>query len=98
MVAAPLPTASTSPEPSTAATAASLLDQVTPAPAIACPFWSSTCAESWTVAPKAASSAVAGLTVTVVGRGGSGGATGSAPSPHDDRTRAARAAPIRTVR
>ena len=87
IVAAPLATAVTSPEASTAATEAALLDQLTAAPAITCPYWSRTCAVSCVVAPSAASSAVAGLTVTVVGRGGSGGGS-VAPSPHDEAHRA----------
>ena len=58
------------------------------APAITLEFWSRTSALSCTVAPKAASSAVAGLTVTEVGRGGSGTGSGtgavvlSPPQPH----------------
>ena len=82
IVAAPLAAAVTSPDPSTAATEAALLDQLTAAPAITCPYWSSTWAWSCTVAPSAVSSAVAGVTVTVVGRGGSGGGGSVPPSPH----------------
>ena len=82
IVAAPLAAPVTSPDPSTAATEAALLDQLTAAPAITCPYWSSTWARSCTVAPSAVSSAVAGVTVTVVGRGGSGGGGSVPPSPH----------------
>ena len=82
IVAVPLPAAVTSPWASTVATAALLLDQVTAAPAITCPFWSRTSAESCTVAPRAVSWVVAGVTATVVGRGGSGGGGSVAPSPH----------------
>ena len=73
----------TSPDPLTVATEALLLVQVTPAPAITWPFWSRTSAVNCSVAPKAVSWAVAGVTVTVVGRGGSGGGVGGsvAPSP-----------------
>ena len=88
--AVPLPTAVTSPVELTVATAVSALDQVTVAPAITCPFWSRTSAESCIVAPSAASSAVAELAVTVVGRGGSGGGgKGSVvPSPQAYANRA----------
>ena len=94
IVAVPLPTAVTNPEASTVATEASLLDQVTVAPAIACPFWSRTSAESCRVAPTAANSAVAGLSVTVVARGGStvGGAVGPSLSPPPHAEAAARPA------
>ena len=90
-VASPLPAAVTSPEALTVATAAALLAQVTAAPAIVWPFWSRTSVESCTVAPSAGSSAVAGLTVTVVGRGGSGGGVGGSvvPSPQAYAHRAA---------
>ena len=83
IVAVPLPVAVTKPAALTVATAALLVAQVTAAPAIACPFWSRTSAWSCTVSPRAVSSAVAGVTVTVLGRGGSGGgACGAvAPSP-----------------
>ena len=83
IVAVPLPAAVTRPEPLTAAIEAALLDQVTAAPAITCPFWSRTSAESCTVSPRAVSWVVAGVTATVVGRGGSGGGVGGsvAPSP-----------------
>ena len=81
MVAVPLPVAVTSPDPSTVATEVALLDQATAAPAIARPFWSRTSAESCTVAPKAASWVVAGVTVTVVGRGGGGVGGSVVPSP-----------------
>ena len=79
----------TSPDPSTVATVASPLDHAIGAPAITLPFWSRTSELSCTVAPNAVSRAVAGLTVTVVGRGGSGGGGSVAPSPqgkrHDQR-------------
>ena len=78
-LAVPLPAAVTSPEPSTIVTEASLLDHATGAPAITCPFWSRNSALSCTVSPNAASAAVAGVTLTVVGRGGSGGRDGSVP-------------------
>ncbi len=81
IVAVPLPAAITSPDPSTVATVASPLDHAIGAPAMTLPFWSRTSVLSCTVAPSAVSRAVAGLTVTVVGRGGSGGAGSVAPSP-----------------
>ena len=82
IVAVPLPTAVTSPAASTVATATAPLAQVTVDPAIGWPFWSRTSAASCTVAPRAASRAVEGVTVTVVGRGAAGvGAAGSAVSP-----------------
>ena len=86
-VAVPLPVAVTRPEALfTPATKTSLLDHETAAPAIACPFWSRTCAASCVVAPKAVSAAVAGVTVTVVGVAGVVGSDGpvggsTAPSP-----------------
>ena len=67
IVAAPVPTAVTKPDELTVATLTALLDQETVAPAIALLSWSRTSALSCTVAPRAVSSAVAGLTVTVVG-------------------------------
>jgi len=84
IVAVPLPTAVASPEASIVATEALALDHATETPDSTRPFWSRTSAENRTVSPNAVSSAVAGVTVTVVGRGGSGGgAEGSmAPSPH----------------
>ena len=83
IVAVPFPAAVARPDPLTVATEALLLVQVTPAPAITWPFWSRTSAESCTVAPKAVSWVVAGVTVTVVGRGASGGGVGGSviPSP-----------------
>ena len=67
IVAVPLATAVTSPDASTVATAVALLAHVTVAPAITHPFWSLTSADICTVASSATSSAVAGLTVMVVG-------------------------------
>ena len=81
IVAAPVPAAVTKPDAFTVATAVALLVQVTAAPAIACPFWSRTSARSCTVSPSDASSAVAGVTVTVVGRGGSGGGADGSVAP-----------------
>ena len=94
IVAVPLPAAVTSPAASTVATVASLLRQATAAPGIACPLWSRTSAVNWTVAPSAVSSTVAGLTVTVVGWGGSGGGS-VAPSPQERTARKKRAAAAR---
>ena len=96
IVAVPSPAPRTSPDALTVATAAVLLAQVTVAPVITWPFWSRTCTVSWTVAPSAANSAVAGLTVTVVGLGASG--EGSvAPSQQPAATRSgARAARDKT--
>ena len=79
IVAEPLPAAVTSPDPSTSAKVASLLDQDTDAFVITSPYWSCTFAVSCTVASRAVSVDVAGVTVTVAGRGGSG--FGSVPSP-----------------
>ena len=86
IMAIPLPAAVTSPDPSTPATGALSLVQVTVAAAITCPFWSRTSALNCTVSPRAVSSAVVGFTVMVVGRGGSGGGgEGSvAPSPQPE--------------
>ena len=81
MVAVPSPTAVTSPDPLTVAIEAALLDQVTAAPAITCPFWSRTSAVSCTAAPRTVSWVVAGVTVTVVGRGGGRGAGSGVPWP-----------------
>ena len=81
IVAVPLPAAVTRPELSTVATAALPLAQVTVAPVMTWPSWSRTSARSCTVAPRAVSSAAAGVTATVVGRGGSGGGGSVAPSP-----------------
>ena len=69
IVAAPLPAAVTRPDALTVATVAALLAQLTVAPTITLPFWSRTSAVSCTVASRAVNSAVAGLTVTVVGSG-----------------------------
>ena len=83
-VASPLAAAVTKPDASTVATELALLLQVTVAPTITLAFWSRTSAVSCTVSPNAVSSSVAGLTVTVVGRAGSGGGgvVGLSPSPH----------------
>lgn len=81
IVAVPLPVAVTRPEPSTAATAGALLDQLTVVPDITLPFWSRTSAVSCTVAPKAVRSVVAGVTVSVVAREGSGETGSLPPSP-----------------
>ena len=82
MVADPLPAAVASPAPSTDPTRASLLDHDTEALGIKAPCRSRTSAENATLASKAVSSAVAGVTVTVAGRGGAG--SGSVlPSPHE---------------
>ncbi len=80
-IAVPFPVAVTRPDASTAATEALSLDQVTEAPGIACPFWSRTAARSRAVSPKAVNAAIAGVTVTVVGRGTSGVGVGSVASP-----------------
>ena len=90
MTAVPSPAARTKPDASTVATESSLLVQSTFAPAIAWPFWSCTRALSRSVSPTAVSVPDAGLTDTVVARGGSGGAgrVGSvALSPHERTTR-----------
>ena len=81
IVAVPSPTAVTSPDALTVPTMVLLLAQLTVAPAIAWPFWSRTSARSCTVSPRAVSSAVAGVTITVVGRGGSGGGAGGSVEP-----------------
>ena len=81
IVAVPLPAAVTSPDASTVATAAALLAQLSAAPAIALPFWSSTSAVSCSVAPNAVNWTVAGATATEAGRGGSGGGGGGAVAP-----------------
>ncbi len=81
IVTVPLPAAVTRPDPLTVAIEVVLLDQVTAAPAITCPFWSRTSAESCTVAPRAVSWVVAGVTATVVGRGGRGVGGAVVPSP-----------------
>ena len=73
IVAVPLPVAVASPEPSTAATATSELAHSTDAPDMARPLWSRTSAESATVSPMDDSEAEAGVTATVVARGGGGG-------------------------
>ena len=78
MVAAPLSAEVTRPAASTVATEAALVDHDTDAPDITLPYWSRTSAVSCTVASRAASPAAEGVTVTVVGRGGSGGG-GSVP-------------------
>ena len=94
IVATPLATPVTRPDASTVATEVSLLPHVTVAPAIAAAYWSRTSAVSWTVAPSAVSSAAAGLTASVVGRGGSGsggGLVGLSPHAH------ARVRPERTA-
>ena len=85
IVAVPSPTAVTSPEASTVATAGLPVDQVTVTPVITWPFWSRTWAASCRVSPRVVSAALGGLTNTAVARGGSGGeggGTGSVePSP-----------------
>ena len=89
-IAVPLATAVTRPEELfTPATETSLLLHATDVPAITCPFWSRTAAESCAVAPKAGSVTVSGVTVTVVGVGvavvgpdGPSGCGSTAPSPH----------------
>lgn len=93
IVAVPLPAAVTSPDPFTVATASSLDPHSNSAPATPCPFASNASALSCTVASSAASCAVAGATVTAVGRGGSGGCGSVPPSSHPlaDRTAAAAA-------
>ncbi len=91
IVADPLPVAVASPAPSTVPTRVSLLDHDTEVLGITAPCWSRTSAANATVVPRAESSAVAGVTVTVAGRGGTGagsgrGGTGSGsvlPSPHE---------------
>ena len=85
IVAVPFPAAVTRPDPSTVATASLFDDQATVSPVMTLPFWSNTCAESCGVAPRAASPAVSGDTVTVVGRGagGVGGAGSVVPSPQE---------------
>ena len=65
IVAAPLPAAVTRPDALTVATVAALLAQLNVAPAMTLPFWSRTSAVSCTVASRAVSSAVAGLTIQV---------------------------------
>ena len=72
IVAVPFATAVTSPDALTVAPAGALLAQLTAAPEIALPFWSRTSAVNCSVAPKAVSWTVAGMTATDVGRGGSG--------------------------
>ena len=52
------------------------------APAITLAFWSRTSAPTCMVWPNAVSSSVAGLTVTVVGRAGSGAVALSPPQAH----------------
>ena len=89
IAAVPVLSAVTRPDWSTAATAVLLLPQVTVAAGISSAFWSRTSAVSCTVAPNAVSSALNGLTVRVVGRGGSGTGVGTgpvalSPSPHPD--------------
>ena len=92
IVAIPSATAVTRPEAFTVATELALLVQVTMAPAMTLEFWSRTSALSCTVAPNAASSAMAGITDIVVGRGGSGTGSGagavvlSPPQPHTKDT------------
>ena len=78
------PIAVTKPDWSTVATDESPLLQLTVVPAMTLAFWSRTSAVSYTLVPNAASWAVAGLTVIVVRRAGSGagGAAGLSPSPH----------------
>lgn len=66
IVAEPFATAVTSPEASTAGTAASLVVHATAASAITRPFWSRTSTVSRAVSPRALSAADPGLTVTVV--------------------------------
>ncbi len=80
MVAVPSLAAVTSPDASTPATAGVPLDQITDVPPITRPFWSRTSAASCVVAPRAVSSAAAGVTPTTVGRGGSGGCGAVPPS------------------
>ena len=81
IVAVPLAMAVTSPDPSTDATDASLLDHETETSVITWALWSSTFARSCTVAPRANSSVSWGTTETTTGRGGSGGGGSVAPSP-----------------
>ena len=86
-VAAPLATAVTDPAEFTVATSAALLAHVSAAPGISCPFWSCTRAVSCTVAPSASSSAFAGVTATIVGRGvGPDGTGGGAVAVSPQRT------------
>ena len=98
-LALPTPAAVTRPVPSTVATDASLEAQVTVAPGMTRPFWSSTCAVSCVVSPSAVSAAVAGDTVTDVatgggGGGGGGGAVGpSSPQETDTTARKTTEAP-----
>ena len=66
IVAVPLPTAVTSPEPSTVATASSLDSQENCAPTTACPFASVASATSRTVSPNATSVSTAGVTATAL--------------------------------
>ena len=88
ILALPLATAVTTPEASAVATDGAPLVHVTAAPDMTLPYWSSTSADSCTVAPSAVSSAEAGLTVTLAGRGGSGATGGGPPSPHAMTSRA----------
>ena len=98
IVATPLAAAVTRPDPSTVATAGLLLTHATVPPATTSAFWSRTSAANCTVAPNAVSSAVVGLTASVVGRGTSGIAVGLSPSPHPlAEARAARMAQNRTA-
>ena len=79
MVVAPFPADVTSPDPSsTPATAGRMLDHCTLTLAIALPCWSYTLAESCSVSPTDAKETSDGVTVTVVGTGGS---TGVSPPP-----------------
>jgi len=71
IVAVPLPLAVTSPDSSTVATGGELLDQLTGAPGITSPYWSSTSAPKSMVAPSDVRSAPYGNTLTFVARGGS---------------------------
>ena len=81
IMAAPLPVAVTSPDASTVATDALSDRQATATPAINSPCWSSTSADSCTVAPRAVNSAALGLTMIAVGCGGSGEVGSVPPSP-----------------
>ena len=87
IVAVPLPVAVARPVESTVATCGSPPDQTTHETSITSPCWSWTSARNCTVDPSAANSAVAGVTVTVVGTGSS-----TALSSHAAARVAARAA------
>ena len=76
-VAAPLPTAVTSPDVLTVTTWESLDDHSTDAPSTGWPLASRTVAENRTVSPSATKSTAAGVTATDAGRGGGGGTVGA---------------------